>query len=289
MQTLNDYIKALRSHMSALQDNGIHLNTLIVDEPKPDDTLRLREEEMRLQIKASANYFMPVFPSSPSLLNIPIHPEPKPEISIDEIQQRVDKQTLFLFAYVPFVIAEVAWDYADTCINLAILLRITETKKLCRRIRELRREYDHKRAMIDREHRETETKNMITFQEDYKEFFGKLHGAIQGQVNAVYPGQCMDMQFLICAAYSCAVVLRSMFKYVDTMSKRIAALLGIQAIGSIIIGEIRQLEAIILQFAGEESIGGDNKFPTSLNPYIDTLVQYLLQSEMIELPSPIED
>lgn len=282
-----DYIKALRSHMTALQDNGIHINTIIMDEPKPDDTLRLREEEMRLRTIASSNGFMPVFPSSPSLLNLPAKPEP--EISVDEIKQRVDKQTLFLFAYVPFVIAEVAWDYADTCIDLAILLRIQETKRLCRRIRELRREYDRKRSMIDREHRETETKNMIAFQEDYKEFFGKLHGAIQGQVNATYPGQYMDMQFLICAAYSCAVVLRSMFKYVDIMSKRIAALLGIRAIGSIIIGEIRQLEAIILQFAGEESIGGDNKFPASLNPYIDTLVQYLLQSEMIELPSPIED
>lgn len=283
-----DYIKALRSHMAGLQDNGIHLNTLIIDEPKPDDTLRLREEEMRLRTMASATVIMPVFPSSPSLLNLPTHPEPKPEISIDEIQQRVDKQTLFLFAFVPFVIAEVAWDYADTCINLAILLRIEKTKKLCRRIRELRREYDRKRAMIDRTHRDIETENMIAFQEDYKEFFGKLHGAIQGQVSAIYPGQCMDMQFLICAAYSCAVVLRSLFKYVDIMSQRIAALLGIQAIGSIIVREIRQLEAIILQFAGEESIGGNNKFPASLNPYIDTLVNYLLQSEFIELPSPTE-
>lgn len=208
------------------------------------------------------------------------------EITIEEIKSKIDKETLFLFSFVPFVIAEIAWDYADSCINLAILLRIYETKRLSRRIRELRREYDWKRSRMDPGSRKIETENMLAFQEDYKEFFSHLHHNIQEQINATYPGQCFDMQLLISGAYSCAVVLRSVFKYVDIMQNKIAALLGITAVGSIIVSELRELEKIIIQFAGEESIGGDNKFPTSLNPYVDTLVNYLLESEIVELPCP---
>lgn len=210
------------------------------------------------------------------------------EVTIEEIKAKVDKQTLFLFAYVPFVIAEVAWDYADTCLNLAALMRLHETKPLCRRIKALRLEYDRKRSMIDREHRDIETDNMVAFQEDYKEYFTKLNISIQNEVNREHPGLNTESLMLISGAYSCAVVLRSMFKYVGILEKRIAALLGIKTIGSIIISEIRELERIILQFAGEESIGSNNAFPESLNPFISTLTNYLLQSEMIELPTPIE-
>lgn len=93
---------------------------------------------------------------------------------------------------------------------------------------------------------------------------------------------------LTSCSYSCAVILRALFKYVGIMERRIAALLGIQTIGSIIVSELRQLDAIILQFAGEESIGNNNQFPKSLMPFVDTLVNYLLASEMIELPCPID-
>lgn len=211
------------------------------------------------------------------------------KISIQEIKQRIDKETLFLFAFVPFVVAEIAWDFADTCIDLSIIMKLRETKRLCRRIRELRRDYDRKRQQsIDAAHRQIETDNMIAFQEDYKEFFKKLSLQIRQAVNNDNPGLGTESHMLICSAYSCAVVLRSLFKYTDIMGKRIAALLGIKAIGSIIVREVRELEAIILQFAGEDSINNDNKFPPCLNTFVDTLVNYLMESEMIELPCPID-
>lgn len=259
-----------------LQDNGLRLEKLILDDPK---TGSLKQTEMQLKERLS---------KLPAITGLIHRPEQR-EFSIEEIKQKIDKETLFLFAFVPFVIAEIAWDYADSCIDLCILMRITETKKLCRCVRELRREYDRKRYKIDQEHRNIETENMLAFQEDYKEFFSHLHHNIQEQINTTYPGQCYEMQLLITGAYSCAVVLRSVFKYVDIMQTKIAALLGITAVGSIIVKELRILEKIIIQFAGEESIGGNNQFPSTLNPFVDTLVEYLLQSEIIELPCPIEE
>lgn len=254
---------------------------IILDEPKCDEaTSALKKAEMQLKEQLAIQPIESGFVRRPQQQNR--------KISLEEINRKIDKETLFLFAFVPFVIADVAWDYADSCINLAILMRLQPTKMLCRRIRELRREYDRKRSMIDRAHREIETENMIAFQEDYKQYFSELNNSIVSQVDEQYPGQCSDCRMMISAAYSCAVVLRALFKYVDIMSARIADILGINAIGSIIVKEIRELDAIILQFAGEESIGGNNKFPSTLNPFVDTLVEYLLQSEMIELPTPIE-
>ncbi|MCM1223397.1 MAG: hypothetical protein NC044_05575 [Prevotella sp.] len=212
------------------------------------------------------------------------------EVTMEEIKTKIDRETLFLFAYVPFVIAEVAWDYADSCLNMAVLLRQKELKPLCRAIKELRRDYDRLRQRaIDRQHREIENEQMILFQEDYKEFFSKLHLNITSQVSNEHPGLCTDSRMLISAAYSCAVVLRSLFKYAGIMEKRIADILGITAIGSIIVKELRQLDKLILHFAGEDSIGSNNRFPDSLNIFVDTLTNYMLQSEMIELPCPTDN
>lgn len=206
---------------------------------------------------------------------------------MDEIKAKIDKETLFLFAYVPFVIAEVAWDYADSCRDMAIIMRLHPTKKLCRAIRELRLEYDRKRSrFIDQAHRDIETEQMINFQEDYKSYFSQLNINIQGQVNAEHPGLDTESRLLISGAYSCAVVLRALFRYAGIMERRIADILGIKAIGSIIIKELRQLEQLIIQFAGEDSIGSNNRFPDTLNPFVETLTNYMLQSEMIELPIP---
>lgn len=223
-----------------------------------------------------------------SRYGMPTQQPKRREISDEEITKKIDKQTLFLFAFVPFVIAEIAWDYADSCIDLAILQRIHETKRLCRRIRELRREYDRMRSkFIDAEHRAIETDNMLAFQDDYKAFFSKLNINIKGRIDIEHPGLCYDSKLLISGAYSYAVVLKAMFKYVNIMEKRIAQLLGVELTGTIIINELRELSEIILQFAGEDSIGNNNKFPAMLQPFADTLTNYLLQSEYIELPCPI--
>lgn len=263
-----------------LQNNGLRPEVIILDDPKCNEaTAALKRAEIQIREQLAAA------PNIPGL----IHRPEQREFSIEEIKRRIDKETLFLFAFVPFVIAEIAWDYADSCIDMCILMRVSETKKLSRCVRELRREYDRKRYKVDQEHRNIETQNMEAFQEDYKQFFSELHTSITNQVAEKHPGQCLEQRMLMAASYSCAVVLRSVFKYTDIMSKRIADMLGITATGSIIVKELRVLEKIIIQFAGEESIGGNNQFPSTLNPFVDTLVEYLLQSEIIELPCPVDE
>lgn len=243
-----------------------------------------REAEL-LQMQKTSIVANPVMPDFRSLMT----PKPRKQITIEEIVSKIDKQTLFLLAFVPFVIAEVAWDYVDTCLDMCRLQRLHGAKKLCRQVKELRKEYDYKRGQsIDQAHRDIETDNMIMFQEDYKEFFHKLHININGQVNIEHPGLCTESLMLISAAYSSAVVLRALFKYMSFMENRVAQLLGIKTIGSLVIEELRELERLVLHFAGEDSINNDNKFPEFLNPFVDTLCNYMKESEMVELPCPID-
>lgn len=62
-----------------------------------------------------------------------------------KLSQILDAETSMRFAYVPFVVAQLAWDYADTIVDVASMLKLHPTKKLCRAVRELKRQYDRVR------------------------------------------------------------------------------------------------------------------------------------------------
>lgn len=57
------------------------------------------------------------------------------------LSDEIDEDLLFRFGYVPFVIAEVAWDYIDTIFDLAYILKIKETRKVNRALKDLRSDY----------------------------------------------------------------------------------------------------------------------------------------------------
>lgn len=78
-----------------------------------------------------------------------------------------------------FTLMNLAWGYIDTVIDLSIAMRITETKRLTRRIRELKREYDrHRFTCIDRSFEQTETERAEQFEEHFDKDFRKLYHAI---------------------------------------------------------------------------------------------------------------
>lgn len=212
-------------------------------------------------------------------------------VTAEELTSRIDMGTMFLMAYVPYVVAEIAWDYADTCINLAILQRIKATKPLCRRVRELRKDYDRIRAKhIDDAHRATEVDNMIAFQEDYHDYFAKLRWHIGNLVKAQHPDLCTDSMAMISSAYTCAVVLGALFKYVGEMQSRVEVKLGRHIRDIMVFDQHKELARIILQFCGEDSIDGKNALPDELQVHAEVLANYLLQSEMVVHPSdPVEE
>lgn len=75
------------------------------------------------------------------------------EESFNEIRQNFTFEEHMMIAFVPTIIAELAWIYAEKTLKFAAENRISETKKLSRAVRAVRADYiDFMAKDLDREH-----------------------------------------------------------------------------------------------------------------------------------------
>lgn len=177
---------------------------------------------------------------------------PSPRVSgTADIVRLMSRDELYRVAYVPFVIAEVVWDYADSLCNLAAIARIQQTKKLCRAIRELRRDYDRARApFIDDHHRAIETNQMISFQEALDDFFGRLLQSVKLKLHLKYGQLAPDSEILVSTCYMAVICFRALDKYVQWADTLIETRCG-NTNHSIMPDHIRRLGILLPEFAGD--------------------------------------
>lgn len=176
--------------------------------------------------------------------------KPKVESPLD-ISKTLTQDELYRVAYVPFVFAEVVWDYADSLCNLAAITRIHSTKRLSRAIRELRRDYDRARApFIDDHHRAVETDQMIHFQEELMDFFGKLSTAVKLKLHLKHGQLDPDSEILVSTCYMAVICFRALDKYVQWADTLIEARCG-STNHSIMPDQIRRLGILLPEFAGD--------------------------------------
>lgn len=198
-----------------------------------------------------------------------------------KLSKILDKDTLFRFAYVPFVIAELVWDYADTIIGLAIIMRLGETKKLCRAIRELRRDYDRLHArFVDSAHRDSETENMYVFENEVNDIFKTLLVNIRCNLKGEYPELAPDYLDLLTAVYQCDILLHSLFHYVRMQTEKIEKIVG-HRIGRILPDEMYRLDALVIAFVGDKPVS--ERFISTKETYIKTLATQMALIEFNEI------
>lgn len=166
------------------------------------------------------------------------------------VREKLSEEEAFAIIYVPFAIAEVAWDYIDTIFNFAQFLRLDDTKKLCRSIREIRREYNRSRfKIIDDGMRQSEIENAICFQEELKDFFGTLHRRFNDSMKRCYPELGYDNVIMLSAVYGCEIVLDALFRYVVVQERKVSQILGYE-IASILPSELKALRSNVSKFYG---------------------------------------
>lgn len=132
----------------------------------------------------------------------------------------LDKETQFAFAYVPYVIAELAWDYADTIAKLSANLKLeNDAKRLSRKIYRLRQEYNSYRAMdIDKKRHDSEIENMYIFEDGTQDITDKLLVNLRcrlcdfDETSALY----------LTAVWQCEILLRALFRYCRRLADKIA-------------------------------------------------------------------
>lgn len=190
--------------------------------------------------------------------------------AINKIKATLTQDELLRFGYVPFVIARLVWDYADTIIDICIQMRLTETKRLSRAIRQLKAEYDRMRLpYIDKEHEDNEELNMLVFEDAIDEYTRLFFLNLRGQVEREYPELAPEYRQLIYAVYQCKAMHRACMAYAEYQRKRVGAKLNWE-LTSMLPPQVRALEPLIIAFAGDKTLSAewDKTETTFVNTFV---------------------
>lgn len=160
-------------------------------------------------------------------------PKKTREQECEELAQHIEgvlsEEELYRFGYIPFVIAGLVWDYAETVTDMCASLRLDALKHMCREIKNLRREYEQERIrtrlvklMQHEEH------NAMIFEEDIKKNMRLFLTHLRIDVDKTYPDRSDDERFLIIAIHQCIVVLDSLIENVREMCENVSNRLGVR-------------------------------------------------------------
>lgn len=198
-----------------------------------------------------------------------------------DIAKRLTKDELHRVAYLPFVIAEVVWDYADTLCDLAVIMRESKLKRLCRAVKELRRDYDRSRApFLDAATQAKEEEHMIGFQEELNDFFYKMRLAVTAEIHTKHGHLESEGEMLVVACHMGVICFRALRKYTAWADALIERKCG-RARHSIMPDQIRRLGFLLPEFAGDCEI--DLNTP-QMDLWRDALVNHIHSIELTEIP-----
>ena len=204
----------------------------------------------------------------------------KAERDKKRLHEMLSEEAVFSITYVPYVIAEVAWDYADSIIDIATLMRLSETKRLCRAIKELRREYDRERyKIINDTWRKSETDNMIMFQEELKDFFSSVHRYVSDGLTEKYGKIDYDSLLLIGASYACRIVLTALDRFCAAQEKIVTSILGYSIGHQLMPKEIKKLYAVVAEFDGDTTLDRDD-WKQHEAQFAEELAKYITDVEL---------
>lgn len=202
----------------------------------------------------------------------------KAERDKQKLFEQLSEQAVFSITYVPFVIAEVAWDYADTVLDMACIIRDRRTKPLGRTIKELRREYDRQRyRIINDKWRDSETENMLMFQDVLKDFFSKVYHECCEILEQTHGKLEDNTLMLVASVYVCRTVLKGLFMYTAAHEKCVSRILG-YPIASILPTELQKLNNIIIEYAGDCRM--PDSFAEKQKQFANELAEYINDTEL---------
>lgn len=215
------------------------------------------------------------------LLKIQAKREAEKELRLSQI---LDKDTLMRFAYIPFVVAQLAWDYADTIVNVASMLRLHPTKKLCRAVRDLKRQYDKVRdEFTNNAHRDSEIDNMYVFEDGVSDLFSLYLKNIEFDLRKEYPDLDSEYKAFLLAVYQCHIVLQSIYRYAEMQKEKIEKIVG-HRIGDVLPSELRRLDILVMAFVGDKPIS--QNFDTQQKTYAQCLANRMALVELNDVDNP---
>lgn len=194
------------------------------------------------------------------------------------LSEVLDEITMFRYGYVPFIIAELAWDYADTVIDMAIMCNNTGTKKLSRAIRGLRKEYERYCSLIvSSDDHENGENNMYEFETGISKIFSLYVTNVKCDLLAEYSNVEENTIHLLVAVYECLIIVKSLLRYSAIWTEKAHAMAG-YPVNDVMPGSVHELASRIVEFAGDMPVS--DKFKEIQETYVKTIVT---QIGLIEL------
>lgn len=165
--------------------------------------------------------------------------------------EKIDDDVFFKYFYLPFIMYEVFWDYADTIHNMAAQMRLSECKKLGRTIKQLRQEFDWmRRKHLDDSHCEHVQNHMETFQDICGKELGNELKLIKWKVrheNLQFSNQQVEFYAFV---FLTMALWRAVLKYSVLCDKEIEKTWG-NCRNSIIPIQIAKMAKLIPEYLGD--------------------------------------
>ena len=150
-----------------------------------------------------------------------------------------------------YILGALAWDYADTVLNIMAVLRPEGTKELCRTVRQLRLDYDRFRQYsVDDKHVAREAELAMEFEEISAPLFKSLNDSLAAETAPL--NLVPDHALLVIAVQTALTVLDAMVLYPADCDKwlRSQGVCG----HSILDDRFRRLAFVLPKFAGDSYI-----------------------------------
>ncbi len=158
-----------------------------------------------------------------------------------------DQKKLARMAVKIYLLGSLAWDYADTVCNIAASMRLSQTKKVSRAIRELKHDYDRFRSRsLSNADVDKETELGLLFESLCQNHFNKLVYGLS--VDAV-PDLNEDYKMLIKAVYMALTIIDTMILFAKECDDWIQSQ-GVNA-HSILADHFHRLSSLLPLFAGD--------------------------------------
>ncbi|MDE6535871.1 MAG: hypothetical protein K2K82_07680 [Muribaculaceae bacterium] len=178
----------------------------------------------------------------------------------EKINRSISEQERTKIAYIPFAIAELVWDYADTIIICS--KRNKEIAQLSRTIRNLRRAYLKalpRMIQADLENGEV-LDNAYIFEEALSEQWSKMLTALLADLQTQYPDLNEESMQVLNAAYQAIILARALNGYIKKQSRKLTKTAGWEVnVANLLPRQYRAMTSLLELYIGDRP--ASSRFP----------------------------
>lgn len=174
-----------------------------------------------------------------------------------DVRKEFSREELFKIAYVPFVIAELVWDYAGTVLDIAAQMKIRATREPARLIRKAREMYKAREtAMLRGDFSAVEMDNALVFEDKVRHIMEQMSMNLRLDLRRWYPLLQGQSVALLDAVHQCLVLYLALMRYMERQKAFVMERTG-HTHDSIVPKEIHLVGVFVPLFIGDKPLSDD--------------------------------